>query len=149
VAWAHNRELDQIDTLILHCSATPAHMDIGAKTIDKWHKQRGWRGIGYHIVIRRDGCIEYGRPLHTKGAHARGHNAKSIGLVWIGGVDEDGKPEDNRTLAQLKAMEREVKHLIGAFSGLNVIGHNEVSKKACPCFDVQEWLREIKCNGNL
>jgi N-acetylmuramoyl-L-alanine amidase len=149
VAWAHNRELDRIDTLIIHCTATPANLDIGAKTIDRWHKERGWAGIGYHIVIRRDGTVENGRPLHTMGAHAHGKNRTSIGIVWIGGVNENGEPADNRTLAQLKSLEREVKHLTGAFPGLKVIGHNEVTNKACPCFDVQEWLREIECNGNL
>jgi N-acetylmuramoyl-L-alanine amidase len=149
VAWAHNRELDRIDTLIIHCTATPPHMDIGAKTIDRWHKERGWSGIGYHIVIRRDGTEEYGRPLHTIGAHAKGNNINSIGLVYVGGVNADGKPDDNRTTAQRNTMEKEVKHIIAAFPGIRVIGHNEVSSKACPSFDVQAWMREINWNGPI
>ena len=38
-------------------------MHVDAKIIDKWHKERGWSGIGYHYVIKRDGQIELGRPI--------------------------------------------------------------------------------------
>jgi len=56
-----------VDTLIIHCAATPPSMDIGAKEIDRWHKEQGWSEIGYHFVIRRDGTIEKGRPLRISG----------------------------------------------------------------------------------
>ena len=65
---------DSIRYLVVHCAATPPEMDIGAKEIDLWHRQRGWSGIGYHFVIRRDGRVEAGRPLDRPGAHAQGFN---------------------------------------------------------------------------
>ena len=48
------------DTIIIHCSATRAGQDFTATDIDRWHRQRGFRSIGYHFVIRLDGTIEPG-----------------------------------------------------------------------------------------
>lgn len=129
-----------IDTIIVHCSATPPSMsDVGAEEIDRWHKERGWDGIGYHVVIRRDGKREDGRPLEKPGAHARGHNANSIGVCLIGGVDEDGKPDANFTNVQYQMLYAELIRLTNLFPGAKVIGHRDVSDKACPSFDVQAF----------
>lgn len=77
--------------VILHCSATPdyplenkAFDLIGAPDIDVWHRKRGWRGIGYHFVVRQSGILEFGRDLDTQGAHTKGHNHDSIGVCYIG-----------------------------------------------------------------
>jgi hypothetical protein len=86
-----------IKYLIVHCSATSEKQDIGAKEIDSWHRAKGWSGIGYHFVIRRDGTIEQGRALHKYGAHAYGYNKVSLGICMIGGVAANGKAEDNFT----------------------------------------------------
>jgi hypothetical protein len=44
-----------------------------------------------------DGTIEQGRELEAVGAHTKGHNAHSIGICYIGGLDKNGKPKDTRT----------------------------------------------------
>lgn len=75
----------KITELILHCSATPEGKDFSTTDIDRWHKARGFKMIGYHYVIRLDGTIEQGRPLEMTGAHCKGHNAHSIGICYIGG----------------------------------------------------------------
>jgi len=84
-----------IDTVIVHCSATKPSMDIGVDVIRQWHMNKGWSDIGYHYVIRRNGAVELGRDLDKDGdvdeeigAHAYGHNATSIGICLIGGVDD-------------------------------------------------------------
>lgn len=51
------------DTIIIHCSATRAGQDFTAADIDRWHRARGFRSIGYHFVIRLDGTIEPGRDV--------------------------------------------------------------------------------------
>ena len=76
----------EINKIVVHCSATQEGKNISAATIDKWHKKRGWRGIGYHYVIALDGSMEYGRPVEQIGAHVKGMNKNSIGIVYIGGV---------------------------------------------------------------
>lgn len=92
--------------LVVHCAATKARMDIGAAEIRRWHKEKGWADIGYHYVIRRNGVLEVGRDESTVGAHAVGHNARSIGICLVGGIDEQGHAENNFTPAQFAALRR-------------------------------------------
>lgn len=130
----------EIDTIIIHCAATKPNMDIGAKEIDGWHRAKGYFGIGYHYVIRRNGELELGRPLDKAGAHAKDHNATSIGICLVGGIDDNGKPDCNFTAEQWAELKRLVLDLKGRFGDLHVIGHNDVAAKACPCFSVAAWL---------
>lgn len=133
-----------IDRIILHCSATPPKMDIGVKEIRRWHLARGWFDIGYHYVIRRDGEVETGRPEEHIGAHVRGFNHGSIGICLVGGLTEEGMALFNFTDAQMIAARDLVKQLLEKYKGATVHGHNEFADKACPCFDVQIWARELK-----
>jgi N-acetylmuramoyl-L-alanine amidase len=128
----------RIDEIIIHCTATKEGVDVDAKTIDKWHKQRGWKGIGYHYVIKLDGTVEKGRNDEEVGAHCTNHNAHSIGIVYVGGLDNNGKPKDTRTDAQKESMWNLLRILLIKYPTANVHGHNEFSNKACPCFDVQK-----------
>ena len=127
----------RIDEIIIHCTATKEGVDVDAKTIDKWHKQRGWKGIGYHYVIKLDGTVEKGRNDEEVGAHCTNHNANSIGIVYVGGLDNNGKPKDTRTGAQKESMWNLLRILLIKYPTANVHGHNEFANKACPCFDVQ------------
>ena len=72
----------RIDEIIIHCSATVEGKAFYAKDIDKWHKARGWKGIGYHYVIDLDGKVEKGRPVEQIGAHCTNHNKYSIGISF-------------------------------------------------------------------
>ena len=45
-----------IDEIIIHCSATKEGVDIKASTIDKWHRQNGWRCIGYNYFTNLYGA---------------------------------------------------------------------------------------------
>lgn len=131
----------KINTVIIHCSATPPDLDIGADTIRVWHKKNGWSDIGYHDVIRRDGSIEQGRPIEKAGAHVKGHNQDSIGICLIGGVDSYGVPENNFTDIQWKSLKKLIRVYNVQYPYATVHGHNEYSNKACPSFKVQEWLQ--------
>lgn len=128
----------EIDKIIVHCSATKEGVDVSASTIDSWHKERGWRGIGYHYVIALDGKIEYGRNVNETGAHVKNHNRRSIGICYIGGLDAGMNPEDTRTEEQKESMLDLLKTLKRLHPVATIHGHNEFSAKACPCFDVQE-----------
>lgn len=123
-----------ITQIIIHCSATPEGKNIGATTIRGWHKERGFTDIGYHYVIRLDGTIEQGRPLEQIGAHCKNHNRNSIGVCYIGGLDQQGKPKDTRTPAQRKALKFLIAQLHQQFPTATIHTHNEFAKKACPCF---------------
>lgn len=129
------RELKEI---ILHCTATKEGHDYSVEQVRKWHLDRGFNDIGYHFLIRLDGTVEAGRPLETVGAHCKGHNANSIGIAYVGGLDKNGRPKDTRTLPQKEAMRRLVHDLKQYFPRLEVHCHNEYSTKSCPCFSVSE-----------
>jgi len=128
----------RIDKIILHCSATPEGKHFTVADIDRWHRERGWKGIGYHYVIYLDGSIHKGRPEEIIGAHCSGQNAYSIGICYIGGLDAFGKAKDTRTPAQRKALCELVSDLKMRYPAATVHGHNEFAKKYCPCFNVQD-----------
>jgi len=134
-----------LNMIVVHCSATPPKMDIGVKEIRSWHvKGNGWRDVGYHIVVRRDGTIEFGRPISQAGAHARGYNSNSIGVCWVGGVNDDMDPENNMTEIQEQELWCVIDNLINVYDipRENVVGHRDLPEvtKACPSFDVKEWI---------
>ena len=129
----------KIDKIIIHCSATPEGKDFTVQQIRQWHvKGNGWRDIGYHFVIYRDGSIHKGRPIEQVGAHTTGHNAHSIGICYTGGCAADGKtPKDTRTEAQRLALIKLVRELKASFPSATIHGHNEFANKACPSFIVK------------
>lgn len=123
-------------------------MDIGAEEITEWHMERGWSGIGYNFVIKRDGTLESGRDLdgdgnviEETGAHARGFNKDSIGVCLAGGRGDDGKPAANFTHNQLTTL-RTLINVIRAYNEVEVMGHRDLPgvTKTCPCFDVWRWF---------
>ena len=129
--------------LVVHCSATKPSMDIGLREIKRWHvDDNGWRDVGYHYIIRRNGEVELGRSNRDTGAHAAGYNHKSISLCMVGGMAENNSAENNFTAQQWTALLDLVKQIKVDYPEANVIGHNEISEKECPSFDVQKWKEE-------
>jgi len=129
----------KIDEIIIHCAATPEHKAFTAKDITRWHKARGWSTIGYHWVIGLDGGQERGRDEARAGAHCAGHNATTIGICYIGGVDAQGKPKDTRTEAQKRSLLGLCQRLLDKYPTITKIsGHNQYAAKACPSFDVRK-----------
>lgn len=87
-AFAQRVNHRKVSGLVVHCTANAEGVDIGAKEIKRFHVQeRGWVDIGYHFVIRIDGTIEPGRDLNKAGAHVSGHNATTIGICYVGGLE--------------------------------------------------------------
>ena len=134
----------KIDEIIIHCSATPEGKVFTVADIDRWHRARGFRYIGYHFVIYLDGSVHAGRPIAENGAHCQGHNAHSIGICYIGGLDSLDQPKDTRTPKQKEALKALVRQLKNDYPHAEIHGHNEFSPKACPCFDVQEEFHKTR-----
>lgn len=133
----------EIKEIIIHCSATPEGKNFHVEDIDKWHKERGWNGCGYHYVVALDGTVEVGRHEKEIGAHTQGHNQRSIGVCYIGGLAQDGKTaKDTRTEAQKRAMLNLISMLKAKYPNVDVYGHNEVTAKACPCFNARNEYKD-------
>lgn len=134
----------KINKLIVHCTATPEGRNVTVEEIDKWHKQLGWKGIGYHYIIYLDGTIHKGRDEEKVGAHCAGYNANSIGICYVGGVLKDGKtPKDTRTEAQKQSMIKLLKELKSKYPNATIHGHREFAAKACPCFDAKNEYKDL------
>lgn len=139
-----------INEIIVHCTATNSswYSDKSAQDvvteIRRWHTQeRGWSDIGYHFICHRDGEIAAGRAITRGGAHTRGRNKSSIGIALVGGrggcADDDFL--DNFTPEQEKALRELIDELKQEFPTIKAVsGHNDYASKACPCFNVHDWL---------
>lgn len=134
----------EINEIIIHCAATPEDKHFTVEDIDKWHKDRGFKSIGYHYVIYLNGAIHKGREEKEIGAHCVKHNKNSIGICYIGGVDSDGKtPKDTRTELQKESLLYLLKDLKKRYPEAVICGHNNFAKKACPSFNVNEEYKDI------
>jgi N-acetylmuramoyl-L-alanine amidase len=141
-----------ITEIILHCSDTkPAWSDskTDKQVLDEirlWHtRDRGWKDIGYHYVITRNGIVMTGRPIDQVGAHVQGHNTGTIGICLVGGNggNENDKFDDHFTAEQRAAVLKLIADLKVRFPAImKVSGHNEYAPKACPCFAVPAFLAE-------
>lgn len=149
------RPIDQITHIIVHCSASPNGRNNTAADIDEWHgpgRQRqglvpfrrdpevapyhrpDLKHIGYHIINRVDGRVEYGRSFRETGAHCREQrmNHVSVGILMIG--------FNQFTAAQWDNLRKQVAALRFALGPLPVLGHRQINPlKTCPGFDVPSW----------
>lgn len=145
--------------LVLHCTATPAGREVTADDIRRWHTSpvskggRGWKQVGYTDLFHLDGSVERlvnnnedmnVDPWEITNGTA-GYNSVSRHVVYAGGVDANDvtKAADTRTPAQKEAMKRYVLDFHKRFPGVRIVGHNQLAAKACPSFDVPEWLESI------
>lgn len=73
-----------ISQFFIHCSASdnPNHDDI--EVIRDWHLQNGWKDVGYHYFIAKDGTLQEGRDEKLKGAGVLGFNDHSIHICLSG-----------------------------------------------------------------
>ena len=134
----------KVNKIIIHCTATPEGRDVSIDEVRRWHvKERGWRDVGYHFLIRLDGTVEEGRPIEMTGAHTRGHNWDSIGIAYAGGMSKNmTDPKDTRTDAQKDALVDLLCQLHDCYGG-TVYGHRDFSEKACPSFDAKTEYENI------
>jgi len=127
-----------INEIIVHCTASKEGVPMTVDQIRKIHiKERGWSDIGYHYVVSLDGSVHEGRDVNVAGAHCKYHNMHSIGVVYVGGLDKNGKAKDTRTPEQKAALKKLIQQLKKIYPGVQVHGHREFANKACPCFDAR------------
>lgn len=140
------KTLRDIKFIVVHCTATPPNTTI--ESIKRfWKEKRGWGDVpGYHYIIERNGNVI---KLLDESKNSYGvyhHNSNCISLAYIGGIDKEGKPQDNRSDAQKHAMFNLIVSLTEKYPRAEVLGHRDFpdAKKACPCFDVKTWLKNYE-----
>ena len=143
-----------LDEIIIHCTATRPEWWELRSTADKiaevrrWHvEERGWRDIGYHFLIDRNGYTVAGRPLDQVGSHTKGKNTGTIGIALFGGhgAAADDKFGDHFTPDQDQSLRALLVRLMRQYPGIRTVsGHNHYAKKACPGFSVPSWYAKAR-----
>lgn len=138
--------------IVVHCTAT--RQSVSVEQILHFFKTRGWKAPGYHYIVSPDGTCRSTWPEHLVANGVKGHNADSVHVAYIGGIDAHGRPVDNRTPQQRAALKHIVTLLRAQYPKAMVCGHRDLSPdldgngriepweyvKACPCFDaVKEY----------
>lgn len=132
----------KINFIVIHCTATQPTATV--ESIKRyWKEVKGWKDVpGYHYLIKPNGEIItlLDESKNSYGVYA--HNSECISLSYIGGIDKAGKPKDTRSRSQETAMFNKIIELIERYPQAKVVGHRDFAgvKKACPCFDVKNWL---------
>lgn len=142
----------RIDYIVVHCTASREGQ---AQTVDQIraeHKKQGWSDIGYHYVVTLDGVVHVGRDVDIAGSHVAGHNANSIGVVYVGGLENNPKKtysqlkaKDTRTDAQKASLLSLLMDLRRLYPYAKIQGHRDFSgvKKDCPSFDAKLAYRNV------
>lgn len=105
------------------------------KSYDSWHRKQGWGGIGYNLAVGPvTGNVYEARGLNRVGAHAKGHNRDSIGVVILGGDDaltEQAKQGLRRAYGMANDWAKKT---------LDPMGHRDVASTSCPGDSAYAWL---------
>lgn len=141
----------RIDYIVVHCTATPEGRDMTVDDIRREHRKNGWSDIGYHYVVYRDGTVHIGRDVDISGSHVAGYNSYSIGVVYVGGLENKPIPynklkaKDTRTGAQKIALASLLTALRKLYPKAKIQGHRDFPKvtKACPSFDAKTEYRNV------
>lgn len=151
-----------INKIIIHCTANKASSKLTMQDFIKMHRERGFRTVGYHYIIFPNGKVEKGRKESEIGAHCKTQNYNSIGVAYVGGIDENGNPADTRTPAQKEAMLKLISELSEKYhcpiyghrdfltwydKNGNGIRDNGECLKDCPCFDAKSEYKMLYKKG--
>ena len=142
---------ENVKYIVVH-TAQASFRNVDAKEIDRWHKDKGWSGIGYHYVIlndrhdrKPDGALEKGRPVTEQGAQVAGINHMSVGICCVGDGDKDPftAKQMDRLLDLIAELRRKFK-----VKADNVIGHREVNKLVDRGLVDKKYRTGKTCPGN-
>jgi N-acetylmuramoyl-L-alanine amidase len=135
----------EIKYIVIHCTATPQNASIQSIK-EYWKRMKGWGDTpGYHYIIRANGETTQLWPEEKMSNGVYGHNAHGINIAYIGGVDAEGAPLDNRTPYQKESLFNLVVKLCERYPKAVVLGHRDFKgvPKDCPSFDVRKWLKSF------
>lgn len=139
--WAFERTTLQVEFLVFHHSVTKH--EATADDIAILHKARGWKGIGYHFVITKDGKVWYVGDLSTGRANVANRNEKVIGVCLIGDFTKH-LPSDEQImsahyLTQWFMNQAAWPKLLNNENA--VVGHKSFQATACPG---ESWPNDMR-----
>lgn len=134
----------EIKYIAVHCTATPQTATVSSIQ-SYWRNVLKWKMPGYHFIIKPDGEVVKLLEIEKVSNGVKGFNSVSINISYIGGVDAQNKPIDNRTEAQKKALLDLLKKLKKQFPKAIIQGHRDFPevKKACPSFNAKTEYKHL------
>lgn len=144
-----------IDTIMIHCTATPPQREVSRAELDSWHRAENFEPYvdakgnktyaGYHLLVHLDGSYERLRPDDQRGQHCSQSNMnnRAVSICYVGGVDNNNKPCDTRTEAQKKTLLTLVRTMRARYPKAQIVGHRDYAAKACPSFDAKAEYKGI------
>lgn len=145
------RSKRRIDYIAVHCTASREGQDLTVEQIRKEHRAQGWSDIGYHYVVYRNGTVHQGRDVDVSGAHVSGYNSYSIGIAYVGGLeDKPGvaysrlKAKDTRTDQQKASLLALLMDLRKLYPKAVIQGHRDFSpdKNGNGTIEPSEWIKD-------
>ena len=133
-----------IKYIAVHCTATAQSAKV--ENIQKyWREHLGWQMPGYHFIVKPDGEAVSLLPIEKVSNGVAGFNSQIINISYIGGVDANDNPVDNRTPAQKATLLKLLKDLKQKFPTATIQGHRDFPnvKKACPSFDAKKEYKNV------
>ena len=129
------KPLKSVKLIVIHCVANPCNMPFSVENLIACGKAK-YGQCSYHYYVRYDGSVIPLLPESVQGVHARHYNYCSLGIVYEGGLNEKGAPEDTRTEAQKHSLYELLKELTAEYPEARIVGHCELPHvaKKCPCF---------------
>ena len=138
----------KIERIFVHCTASQHNLTL--QQLQNEFKARGWKNPGYHYVIFPDGKIVQLLSEDKVSNGVQGYNSTSINIAYVGGVDKQGRPVDNRTQAQKDSLYNILMYLKQQYPKAHILGHRDIWgknsknwKKYCPCFDAEQEYSEL------
>lgn len=136
----------QIKRIFVHCTAGPQTQTV-EEIKNYWKRVNKWTSPGYHYIIKPNGEIVPLQPEDKPSNGVAGYNSTALNVCYIGGVDKQGRPLDNRTDAQKASLSTILRDLHKRYPSAEIMGHRDIWgpdsrkwKKMCPCFDVKAEL---------
>jgi N-acetylmuramoyl-L-alanine amidase len=147
----------EVNNIVIHCTATQPKATIKS-ILDYHHNVKGWKVAGYHYIIDYNGNYERTVNIKDVSNGVQGHNADSIHIAYVGGIDKAGSPMDTRTPAQKETLIDLIRSMKRIYSDAKVLGHRDFSEdkngngivdpweriKECPCYSPIEEYKDIK-----
>lgn len=147
--WLRSQLLDlnrNVDRIFIHCTGTRTDARVSS-IVNYWKNTLGWRHPGYHLILPLEGFTAL-QELNLPSNGVRGYNANSIHLCTIGGLDENGDFSDTRNNSQQQLLHAAVQIIHNHLPHADILGHNEVSNKACPCYDARKEFAYLNNRSN-
>lgn len=137
--------------LVVHSTESYSNQYLTANEIHRDHIDRGFEGIQYHYVIRRDGILERGLPNNsvTESSPKELRNF-TIDIALVGGINAPSgveNPDQYRSIEaftrqQLTTMESFIEAFYRRYPGGLVRGHYQIEDGVQdPHFDLKKYVK--------